>query len=116
MITDGDVEARLRRYRPLGPPETLRTRCVTLTRQARWPYVAAAALLFSALGLYRATNAVQPATLRPDADIAEIATWLGGGPEAERAAWAGLARFQADEALRHARSLAGVGGQQETVP
>lgn len=106
MTTDDDVDARLRRFRPVGPSAALRVRCVASPRSPRWPWVAAAALLVAALGTYQASSRVTPRMLRPEptaATVARMAAWLGGGTDAEQMAAAALARFRADEAARAAR-------------
>jgi hypothetical protein len=103
---DEEIENILRRYRPCGPPPALRARCIASPTPARWPYIAAAALLVVAAGTYRASATLQPTALRPanEASVeARLTAWLGGGPEAERAATAALARFRIDEAARRAR-------------
>jgi hypothetical protein len=110
---DDEIEDMLRRYRPCGPPPALRARCVAPPRTARWPYVAAAALLLVAVGTYRASATLQPQALRPPAAAsaeARLTAWLGGGADAERAATAALSRFRIDEAARSAR------GEGPTAP
>jgi hypothetical protein len=105
-MRDEEIETILRRYRPCGPPPALRARCVAPPRVARWPYIAAAALLVVAFGTYRASATLQPQALRPATEAsveARLTAWLGGGPDAERAAIAALARFRIDEAARSAR-------------
>lgn len=106
MTIDDDVDARLRRFRPVAPSAALRARCVTPTRSARWPYVAAAALLVAALGTYHASSRVTPRVMRPEppaATVARMAAWPGGGTDAEQMAAAALVRFRADEAARATR-------------
>lgn len=118
-MLDQDLEDVLRRYRPCGPPSSLRARCVAPSRPARWPYVAAAALVLVALGTYRASAALQPQTLRPATDAAAVAhltTWLGGGVEAEHAARDTVARFRIDEAARVTRVDGPTGSEQERFP
>lgn len=106
MTTDDDVDARLRRLRPVGPSAALRARCVARPRSPRWPYLAAAALLVAALGTYHASSRVTPRVMQPEptaATVARLAAWLGGGTDAEQMAAAALARFRADEAARATR-------------
>lgn len=91
-MNDEQIEALLRRHRPAGPPVSLRDRCLeAATRQhsatapdSRWMAWAAAALVVAALGTYRASGTLQPASLAeaPEAaEIAALAAAMGGRPE-----------------------------------
>jgi hypothetical protein len=55
----GEIESRLRAWRPVGPPPTLRARVVAAPESRRvWPWAAAAAaLLLGTLGLRLAADA-----------------------------------------------------------
>lgn len=93
-LTDDDIEARLRRYRPSGPPARLRDRCLVPARQPRvWPWAAAAAALWAlALGMNSAMSGmVRHAAIdeAPDpsvAAVAQLADALGGDEAARRIA------------------------------
>lgn len=89
-MDDQQVEALLKRYRPAGPPESLRERCLTPSRDARvWPWAAAAAALLASTVAIQgaAADAVAGANVvvTPDPTaraIAELAEALGGDPPA----------------------------------
>lgn len=93
-VDDQQAEALLKRYRPAGPPEALRERCLTPLQVARvWPWAAAAAaLLATTLGVQMAAGAAMAGakiTSAPDpsADaVADLAEALGGDAAARRAA------------------------------
>lgn len=93
-MDDRQVEDLLKRYRPAGPPESLRERCLTPSPIARvWPWAAAAAALLAiTVGLQAAAaGAVAGADLMwaPDSSeqaVAELADALGGDVAARRAA------------------------------
>ena len=91
-MNDEHIERMLRRYRPAGPPASLRGRSVdpTLRHDAatgpgqRWAALAAAALVALALGTYQVTGTLRPRALAvtpESAAIAELAAWMGGRPE-----------------------------------
>ena len=93
-MDDRQVEDLLKRYRPSGPPESLRARCLAPSRQRRaWPWaVAAAALLVITFALEgAAANAVAGADVVVSPDpmvraVLELAEVLGGDAVAQRAA------------------------------
>lgn len=91
-MNDQQIEALLRRYRPAGPPPSLRDRCLraatpddhSTSRASRWAALAAAALVAFALGTYRASGGLQPASLAQAPEAAEIsalAASMGGRPQ-----------------------------------
>lgn len=102
--TDNDIEARLRRYRPAGPPARLRDRCLAVPPQPRmWPWaVAAAALLMLAISLDSArAGMVRQAEIDmvPDPSteaVSQLTAALGGGDPArvlaEQAVYEDVAR------------------------
>ena len=70
-MDDRQVEDLLKRYRPAGPPDSLRERCLTPSSAARvWPWAAAAAALLAiTVGLeVAAADAIAGAKCRGDAD------------------------------------------------
>lgn len=93
-MDDRQVENLLRRYRPAGPPDSLRERCLTPLRPERvWPWAtAAAALLAIAIGLQSAVAAAMAgANIPPAMDMSaqaasELAETLGGDAAARLAA------------------------------
>lgn len=103
-MDDQQVEAVLRRYRPAGPPQSLRERCLAPAREARvWPWAAtAAALLVITVAIdTAAASAVAGAevVVAPDpmADvIAELAETLGGDAAARRVAEQIVEQMQRD--------------------
>ena len=66
------VERRLARYRPTGPPARLRERVVPRAR-SRWAWAVAAMLALTAVGLNWSTRAIEQRT----------AAMLGAGDEPE---------------------------------
>lgn len=107
-MDDRQVEDLLRRYRPAGPPESLRVRCLTPSPVARvWPWAAAAAALLAITVVLEAAAAQAIAAAEvvvgpePTAHaIAELAESLGGDAAAHRAAEQIL-----EEQLRRDREL-----------
>jgi hypothetical protein len=91
---DNQIEQRLRSYRPAGPPESLRERCLTPSRPARvWPWAAAAAaLLITSMAIQAAGRstirgadlAFPPGPLARD--VEELVDALGGDAAAARLA------------------------------
>ncbi len=103
MRDDEKVEALLRRYRVRGPSDALRATCLSAPREARWPWLAAAALLAAAAGLHAASGQVQPVALSANPEAmraAHVSSMLEGDPQAQQLAAAALARFRRDEASR----------------
>lgn len=93
-MDDRAVENLLKRYRPQGPPDSLRERCLIASHEARlWPWAtAAAALLAITLGIQAAAGAamagakISPATDPSVAAVADLAEALGGDAVARRMA------------------------------
>ena len=93
-MDDRQLEHLLKRYRPAGPPDSLRERALTASRHARvWPWAtAAAALLAITVGLQgAAAGAVTAAEIvsMPDTSAdaaAELAEAFGGDEVARRMA------------------------------
>jgi hypothetical protein len=91
-VNDRDVDSLLRRYRPAGPSEELRARCLAPARahlRRTWPWAtAAAALLAITLSLHIAATRASarisvPAPSDPAADaVVSLTEILGGTPEA----------------------------------
>lgn len=91
-MNDQDVDSLLRRYRPAGPSEELRARCLAPAParvRRTWPWAtAAAALLAATLSLHVAANRASarisvPAPSDPATDaIVSLTEILGGTPEA----------------------------------
>jgi hypothetical protein len=104
-VDDRQVEDLLKRYRPSGPPDSLRARALTPSRHARvWPWAtAAAALLAITVGLQGAAAGAMAAAdigSMPDtsAAAAELAEAFGGDAVARR-----MAEQFIDEELRRDR-------------
>jgi hypothetical protein len=80
---DSAIERRLRQYRPAGPSDSLRERCLTPPREVRvWPWAtAAAALLAIAFGLQivsaRAVTSADLAAGPASRDSAAVMAALG---------------------------------------
>lgn len=92
-MDDQQLEDLLTRYRPAGPPESFRARCLTPPVTRVWPWAtAAAALLAITVGLEAAAaGAMARADVAVASDptaqaIAELAETLGGDAAARRAA------------------------------
>ena len=93
-MDDRQVEDILQRYRPAGPPDSLRERCLAPSRVAGvWPWAAAAAALLAiTVGLQAAgAGAIAGAdiVLTPDTSaqaVADLAEALGGDAAARRTA------------------------------
>lgn len=108
-MDERQVEDLLQRYRPAGPAESLRERCLTPLRHAPvWPWAtAAAALLAITVGLEAAAaGAISrvDVVVAPDPTaqaIAELAEALGGDAAARR-----VAEQIIDEQMRRERELA----------
>jgi hypothetical protein len=115
-----DIEQRLRRYRPVGPPRELRVRALEIQpRVARaWPWAAAAAALL-AMTIGFQVAAVRPhdamagphASVEREAAIEELTNMLGGGDEARTAAERAIAMQEADWLLRSERQPVGTTGE-----
>jgi hypothetical protein len=87
-MNDHDLEATLRRYRPVGPPADLGAHVLAARRT--WPWAAAAAALLAvALGARAAVDSVVariPAVPDPTSQaIAELTERLGGDATARQA-------------------------------
>lgn len=108
-MDDRQVEDLLKRYRPAGPSDSLRERCLTPLRHARvWPWAAAAAALLAiTVGLEAAAAGAMAGAglvVAPDPTaqaIAELAEALGGDAAARR-----VAEQIVDEQLRRDREMA----------
>lgn len=92
-----DVEARLRRYRPVAPPARLRDRCTSLARARTWPWaVACAAVLALAVTLQSLIHGLAEGRSLPTGAATEreavndLAEMLGGDAEAKRFAAAAV--------------------------
>jgi hypothetical protein len=107
---EADIERLLRRVRPAGPGDSLRTRILADVGDARaWPWVAAAAVLFGiSFGLHGATDRLESAVtdgadVPPiDARVEHATQALGGGPDSRV-----LATFvvTSEELERRARAM-----------
>lgn len=85
-MDDRLVENLLKRYRPVGPPDSLRERCLVTPREAPvWPWATAAAALFAitvglqnaAAGAMSGANIALAVDARAEA-VAALAEALGG--------------------------------------
>jgi hypothetical protein len=87
---DSDLEGRLRRFRPVAPPPSLRARVLATQSERRaWPWVlgaaAALALVIALRALTSAALASAPIAARPDPwplVTSALARQLGDGPTA----------------------------------
>src|SRR5688572_24855459 len=88
------IEQLLRRHRPVGPPSTLRGRCLAAVPAPRtWPWAAAAAILLAGtMALYSGTERlIQRTDIPPASDDAAaarevIAAWIGDEATAQEIA------------------------------
>jgi hypothetical protein len=91
---DADVEALLRRYRPIGPPPRLRARVLSAASPRRaWPWATAAAVLLGsivalhlAIGRLTAVAPVKPGPAPSARAIQDLADRLGGDAAAQHVA------------------------------
>jgi len=106
---DDDLERRLRRYRPTGPPAGLRARVLRARREASWlrivTWAAAAALAVAVLGsvaasrIYRDLSEQLGNTAESvhDTDVRRLSTVIGTDPEALMEAEAIASRSEAED-------------------
>lgn len=74
-VDDPGIEARLRRYRPAGPPPDLRARSVITPRVERiWPWAAAAAVLLVSMVSLRGAARVETVALERRLGAASVET------------------------------------------
>jgi hypothetical protein len=115
MTEDREIEERLRRYRPAGPPPELRQNVIGRVRLqadrepnrrgAWWQLAAAAALVVAALLLQSATaridrriaQLIEPARAADEKRLDDLTRELGGDPVARAIAEAMLVRERAIE-------------------
>jgi hypothetical protein len=118
-MNDDDLTGLLRRYRPPGPPTSLRTRALTppVAPRRAWPWLVAAGVLL-ALTIGAQTASVRTrnklarlvSPVETDSEVNALEEALGGGPDARATAERMLLERAFDRAREDAERPVGTAG------